>query len=153
MPLQYGELRPHSSFWATVCKTVRPMLSVRCQSVCPVCLSACNVRALWPNGWMDQDATWSRENSSAQVILWCIGPTSSPKGAQHPHFSTHVYCGQTARWIKMPLVVELGFGPGHIVLSFICNSHVHPQTTAANHRTLAGTQLPPAEGRRLSCPM
>ena len=118
-----------------------------------VCLSLCNVGVYWPNGWMDQDATWSRENSSAQVILWCIGPTSSPKGAQHPHFSTHVYCGQTARWIKMPLVVELGFGPGHIVLSFICNSHVHPQTTAANHRTLAGTQLPPAEGRRLSCPM
>ena len=26
-------------FWATVCKTVCPMLSVRCLSVCPVCLS------------------------------------------------------------------------------------------------------------------
>ena len=25
-------------FWATVCKTVRPMLSDRCLSVCPVCL-------------------------------------------------------------------------------------------------------------------
>jgi len=25
-------------FWATVCKTVRPMLSVRCLSACPVCL-------------------------------------------------------------------------------------------------------------------
>ena len=34
-------------FWATVCKTVRRMLSVRCLSVCPVC----DVRALWPNGW------------------------------------------------------------------------------------------------------
>ena len=31
-------------FWATVCKTVCPMLSVRCLSVCPVlsvCLSVC----------------------------------------------------------------------------------------------------------------
>jgi len=27
-----------SSFWATVCKTVHPMLSDRCLSVCPVCL-------------------------------------------------------------------------------------------------------------------
>ena len=31
--------------WATVCKTVRDMLSDRC----PVC----DVRALWPNGWTD----------------------------------------------------------------------------------------------------
>ena len=37
---------PHSTvligcpdFWATVCKTVRPMISVRCMS----CLSVCNV--------------------------------------------------------------------------------------------------------------
>jgi len=30
---------------------------------------------------------------------------------------TLVYCGQAAGWIKMPLgVMELGFGPGHIVL-------------------------------------
>jgi len=28
----------------------------------------------------------------------------------------HVYCGQTARWIKMPLDMEVGLGPGHIVL-------------------------------------
>jgi len=29
--------------------------------VCPVCLSVCpvcDVRAVWPNGWMDQDETW-----------------------------------------------------------------------------------------------
>ena len=41
-------------FWATVCKTVRPTLSDRCQSV----LSVCNVGVLWPNGWTDQDETW-----------------------------------------------------------------------------------------------
>jgi len=36
--------------------TVRPMLRDRC----PVCrrLSVCNVGVLWPNGSMDQDATW-----------------------------------------------------------------------------------------------
>ena len=33
---------------------VRPML----RDCCPVCLSVCDVGVLWPNGWMDQDATW-----------------------------------------------------------------------------------------------
>jgi len=28
----------------------------------------------------------------------------------------HVYCGQTPGWIKMPLGVKVGLGPGHIVL-------------------------------------
>jgi len=26
-----------------------------------------------------------------------------------------VYCGQTIRWIKMPLGMEVGLGPGHTV--------------------------------------
>ena len=43
--------------WATVCKTVRSMLSDRCLSVRPVCY-LCNVGVLWPNSWMDQDETW-----------------------------------------------------------------------------------------------
>jgi len=43
------------SFWAIVCKTVRPTLRDRCLSVI---LSVCNVGVLWANGWMDQDATW-----------------------------------------------------------------------------------------------
>jgi len=33
-----------------------------------------------------------------------------------PQFSAHVYCGQTAEWIKMPLGMEVGLGPGDIVL-------------------------------------
>jgi len=28
----------------------------------------------------------------------------------------HVYCGETAGWIKMPLGMEVALGPGHIVL-------------------------------------
>jgi len=28
----------------------------------------------------------------------------------------HVYCGQTAGWLKMALGMEVGVGPGHIVL-------------------------------------
>ena len=47
-------------FWATVCKTVRPMLSDRCLSCTSVCLSCpvCDVGVFWPNGWTDQDETW-----------------------------------------------------------------------------------------------
>jgi len=58
-------------FWATVCKTVRPMLSDRCP-VCPVCLSCLSV--------------------------------------------TLAYCGQTVLRIKMKLGMQVGRGPGHIVL-------------------------------------
>ena len=54
--------------WATVCKTVRPMLSDRC----PVCLSILSV--------------------------------------------TLVHCGQTVGRIKMKLGMQVGLGPGQIVL-------------------------------------
>jgi len=40
---------------------------------------------------------------------------SSKKG-HSPQFLAHVYCGQTARWIKMPLGTEVDLGPGHFVL-------------------------------------
>jgi len=44
-------------------------------------------------------------------------PASSPKRGQNPHqFSAHVFCGQTAGWIKIALGVQVGLGPGHIVL-------------------------------------
>jgi len=31
----------------------------------------------------------------------------SPKRGRGPQFSAHVYCGQTAAWIKMPLATEV----------------------------------------------
>jgi len=42
--------------------------------------------------------------------------TPSPKRGRTHQFSTHVYCGQTAGWIKMALSMEVGLGPDHIVL-------------------------------------
>jgi len=33
------------------------------------------------------------------------------KGGTDPQFSAHVYCGQTAGWIKMRLGMEVGLGP------------------------------------------
>jgi len=38
------------------------------------------------------------------------------KGAESPQFSAHVYCGQTAGWIKMAHGMEVGLCPCHIVL-------------------------------------
>ena len=64
-----------SNFWATVCKTVRPMLSV----CCPVCLSVC------------------------LSVLSVLSVTL-------------VYCGQTVGRMKMKLGIQVGLGPGHIVL-------------------------------------
>jgi len=39
-----------------------------------------------------------------------------PRKGHSPRFSAHVCCGQTAGWIKMPLGMEVGLGPGRIVL-------------------------------------
>ena len=48
------------------------------------------------------------------------------KGAD-PQFSAHVYCGQTAGWIKMALGMEVGLGPGHIVLDGDWGPNYPPQ--------------------------
>jgi len=40
----------------------------------------------------------------------------SPKEGQSPQFLAHVYCGQTAGWMKTPLGTEVDLGPGHFVL-------------------------------------
>ena len=89
--------------WATVCKTVRPMLSVRCLSCLSVC-PVCDMRALWPNGSTHQDETWhaGRPRPWPHYVRW---RSSSPKGA-YPQLSAHIRCGQMAAWIKMPLCTE-----------------------------------------------
>ena len=66
---------------------------------CPAYLSVCNVDVLWPNGWMDQDATWYRGKPQPRrhCVRWGL---SSPRlhGKGHsspsPHFSTLVYCAE-----------------------------------------------------------
>jgi len=46
-----------------------------CLSVCPVCV----IRALWPNGWMDQDGTWDvgRPQPRQLCVRWV--PSSLPE--------------------------------------------------------------------------
>jgi len=75
----------HASFWATVCETVRRMLSDRC----PVCLSECDIHngVLWPNGWMGQDVNWygGRPRPRPHCVRW--GPSSPHgKGQSSPNF-------------------------------------------------------------------
>ena len=65
---------------------------------------------LWPNGWMDQDATRPKRHR----VTW--EPSSPPKKRAQPQFSAHVYWSQTAGWITMPLGREVGLGPGDFVL-------------------------------------
>jgi len=38
------------------------------------------------------------------------------KGAEPPQFSAHVYCGQTAGWMRLVLGMEVGLSPGDFVL-------------------------------------
>jgi len=71
---------------------------------------------LWPHGWMHQGATWygGRPQPRRLCVRW--GPSPLPKKGRCPQFSAHVYCGQTAAWVKMPLGTEVDLGPGDIVL-------------------------------------
>ena len=79
------------SFWATVTSNgsayaAGPLSCMSCLSVLsvsPVCLSVCNViGVLWPDAWMDQDATWyeGRPQPRRHCVRW--GP-SSPHGKGH----------------------------------------------------------------------
>jgi len=80
---------------------VRPFVKrfVLCyQTVClsgPVCPVG-DVGVLWPNGWMDQDATWyrGRPRPKSYCVRW--GPSSPTEWGTAAHcFSAHVSCGQT----------------------------------------------------------
>jgi len=74
---------------------------------------------LWPNDCMDQDVTCYGGRPRPRRHCGRCGPSSplSKKEAEPPpQFYAHVYCGQTAGWIKMTLGMEVGLRPGHIVL-------------------------------------
>ena len=50
-------------------------------------------------------------HSPGDFVRW--GPSPLPqKGQSLTQFLAHIYCGQTAAWIKMPLGMEVGLGPG-----------------------------------------
>ena len=123
-------------YWATVCKTVHPMLSVRCLP-CPVC----NVRALWPNSWTDQDETWhaGRPRPWPHCVRW--RPSSPPLKGHSPQFSAHICCVQVAAWIKMSLGMVI-----EDLKHVLALSKTFPGTThsfAARGRSKFGGNRPP----------
>ena len=66
----------------------------------------------------DQDATWYGVIGLGPGDIALDEDQAPPwKGAQQPppHFSAHVYCGQTAGWIRIALATEVGLGPGDIL--------------------------------------
>jgi len=70
---------------------------------------------LWPNGWMDQDATlYGGKPCPGDVVLDGIG--APPLKGHSPQFSVYVYCGQAATWMKTSLFTEVDLGPCHVVL-------------------------------------
>jgi len=74
---------------------------------------------LKPNDWMNKDATWYGDIGLDPGDIVLVGDPAAPptKGtAAPPQFSAHVCCGQTARWLKMPLGREADLSPGDIVL-------------------------------------
>jgi len=85
-----------------------------CLSVlsCPVC----NVRALWSNGWTDQDETWQAGRPRPGHIVLDGDPAPPPQRGTAHQFSAHIGYGQMAAWIKMSLGMELGLGPGNVML-------------------------------------
>jgi len=56
---------------------------------------------LWPNDWMDQNATWpgGRSRPRSPSVTW--GPSPYKKNRAQPPISALVCCGHTAGWIKM----------------------------------------------------
>jgi len=68
---------------------------------------------------MDQHATWYGGRPRPRRLLLDGDPAPPPqKDGGAPKFSTHVHCGQTAGWIKMPLGMEEGLSPGDFVLGW-----------------------------------
>jgi len=55
--------------------------------------------------------------SPGDCVRWGLSPLPQKGRSPPPNFRPmHVYCGQTAAWIKMPLGTEVGLGQHDIVL-------------------------------------
>jgi len=104
----------NSFFGATVCKTVRPMLSDRC----PVChvLSVTFVYCGQTVGRIKMKLGMQVGLGPGHNVL-DRDPAPPPQrgGGGDPQFLAHICCGQMAAGIKMPLGLEVGLDPGDCV--------------------------------------
>jgi len=82
------------TFWATVCKTVRPMLSDRCLSVCLsclfVCLSVTFVHCGQTVGWIKIKLGMQVGLGPGHIALDEDPPAPSPKGHSPPIFGPYL---------------------------------------------------------------
>jgi len=103
---------------------------------------------------MHQDANCygGRPQPRRLCVRW--RPSPLPQKGRGPQFSAHVYCGQTAVWIKMPLGTEVSLGLCNIVFDvdpatpekrntdptqFL--AHVYSGQTAGWMKTPLGTEV------------
>jgi len=94
-----------------------------------------------PSFWPMSIVVRRLDGSRCRLIFCVMGSQLPPKqGTAPPNFSVHVYCGQTAGWMKTSLGTEVNLGPGHSVLDGV---------PAPKER---GTGAPPLFGRCLLWP-
>jgi len=119
-------------------------------SVCPVC----NVRALWPNGWTDQDETYhaSTPLTWPQCVRWGLS-SPSLKGAQPPIIGPYLLrpngcMDQDATWYggrPRPMRLCVRWGPRSPVpergRSCQIFGHVHCGQTAGWIKMALGTPV------------
>ena len=69
---------------------------------------------------MHQDATWYEGRPQPRDFVLDGNPQKRAEALPPPRKTTtnsaHVYCGQTAGWIKTALGMEVGLSPGYFVL-------------------------------------
>jgi len=111
--------------WATVCKTVRRMLSDRYLSVpsaCPVCLPVLSVCLSVTLVYCGQTVGRIKMKLGTQIgfgpghIVLDGDPAPLPQRDTATQFSAHICFGKMAAWIKMPLSMEVGFSSGDFVV-------------------------------------
>ena len=83
---------------------------------------------LWPNGWMDQDATWYKGRPRPSHIVLDEDRASPPKRGTAPQFSAHVYCGQMSCRSPISATDEMGDRRGR-------NAPPFHSSTCPNHST------------------
>jgi len=94
-----------------------------CLSVClSVWLSVCAVRlsvtlVTVVKRYMDQDENSHAGRPRPGHIALDASQLPSPK-EHSPQLLAHICCGQMAGWINMQLGMEIGLGPGDIILDY-----------------------------------
>ena len=93
------------------------MLSDRCLSACPVCLSVTLVYCGQMVELINMKLGMPVGLGPGHIALdWDPAELPSSKRGRSPQFSTQICCGQMAGWIKMPLGREVSLSPSDIVL-------------------------------------